>query len=79
MNDETIAGKPARYWHGAVEAACQLSGREITNEFVDGRVPGAGWAIVHPAYFRQVGGRLGTGAGQRYRKQADGRWLKVEG
>jgi hypothetical protein len=23
--------------------------------------------------------KLGTGYGQKYRKQADGRWLKVEG
>jgi hypothetical protein len=24
-------------------------------------------------------GKLGTGYGQKYEKQADGRWLKVEG
>lgn len=38
------------------------------------------WANMAPSSFRTYGlGRLGTGFGQKYEKQADGRWLKVEG
>lgn len=68
------------YWLSDVPDACQLSGRKIITEFVDGRVPGmSSWAIMAPDYFRGIGGTLGTGRGQHYRKQANGRWLKIEG
>lgn len=72
------------YWMGEVPKQCQLSGRAITTTFVDGRVPPlssrvGSWACMHPVYFRQLGGKLGLGMGQRYERQPDGRWLKVEG
>lgn len=68
------------YWTGDVPARCQLSGRPIRSLFVDGRVPGTGsWALMTPGYFRGIGGTYGTGCGQLYQLQEDGRWLKIEG
>jgi hypothetical protein len=37
------------------------------------------WACVCQACFDERGLGLGTGLGQRYFKQADGRWLKTAG
>jgi hypothetical protein len=54
-------------------------GNDITLEFIDGRTNLGPWATMTPASWRQYGTGLGTGYGQRYQKQADGRWLKVEG
>lgn len=52
----------------------------IEDEFIDGKTKMGPWANMSPASFAKYGiGRLGTGHGQRYKKQADGRWLKVEG
>ena len=52
----------------------------ITTAFIDGRTKYGPWAIMTPLSWGQHGiGRLGTGFGQRYEKQADGQWLKVEG
>ena len=72
--------KRATYWIGDVPTHCQLSGREIKGIFVDGRVPGiSSWAIMSPGTFRTAGGQTGTGLGQVYKQQGDGRWLKIEG
>jgi hypothetical protein len=68
------------HWMSEIPTHCQLSGRKITKRFVDGRAPGrSSWACMHPDYFRQIGGNLGTGNGQLYVRQDDGRWLKTEG
>ena len=37
------------------------------------------WGNVCSGCFARYGRGLGTGLGQRYEQQADGRWLKVEG
>lgn len=69
-----------RYWSGPVPELDSFN-RKITDEFIDGRVRGDGrWACFTPESWHARGYRkLGVGFGQRYRKQADGRWLKVEG
>jgi hypothetical protein len=69
------------YWMGEIPAQCQITKRKITSTFVDGRVPGMGgtWGFMHPEEFARYGGKLGSGLGQRYEKQPNGRWLKVEG
>lgn len=51
----------------------------ITTEFIDGRTKYGPWAIMTPNNHMVHGVGTGTGKGQRYRKQDDGRWLKVEG
>jgi hypothetical protein len=45
----------------------------------DARVPGVGWANICGAVFRARGCSLGTGNGQKYVQQVDGRWLRVAG
>lgn len=68
------------YWTGTLPNHCEVSGMKIKDSFVDGRVPGMScWGIMHPTYFKNNGGKLGQGFGQLYKKQSDGRWLKVEG
>lgn len=50
------------------------------DEMFDGKTIGGPWAnMTRRSWVRHGIGRLGTGFGQRYKKQPDGRWLKVEG
>ena len=68
-----------RFWMGEVPGFDDF-GNPIEKEFVDGKTRFGPWAFMTPAAFSSNGlGRLGTGFGQRYEKQANGRWLKVEG
>ena len=69
-----------KYWIGDIGPGDDF-GMPIHEEFIDGSMKvGSKWAIMSPESWRLHGcGRLGTGSGQRYVKQADGRWLKVEG
>lgn len=48
-------------------------------EFVDGRTQMGSWANMCLTCHRKHGVGLGTGKGQRYTRQADGRWLKTGG
>ena len=71
------------YWLSPVPALDDF-GNAVHDEFVDGATKGrAGapgpWAIMSPSAYKAVGVGLGTGRGQRYRRQSDGRWKKVEG
>ena len=74
-----------RYWMSPVDEFDSFN-RLIDGEFIDGRIgPQCGghtlaWAIFTPDSWKHFGcGKLGTGYGQRYQQQDDGRWLKVEG
>lgn len=56
-------------------------GRPVSDEIIDACTKNGMWGLMTPASFA-IHGRFrtfGTGMGQRYKKQADGRWLKVEG
>ena len=47
---------------------------------IDGRTHNGQWANMTEKSWRLHGvGKFGTGYGQKYQKQADGRWLKIEG
>jgi hypothetical protein len=47
---------------------------------IDGKTKMGPWANMTPKSWTTYGiGRLGQGYGQKYEKQKDGRWLKVEG
>jgi hypothetical protein len=78
LDDEPVGRK--RYWMGTPPEFDNF-GRLIDGEFIDGRIAGGiAWGFFTPDSWKHFGcGRLGTGYGQRYRQQADGRWLKVEG
>lgn len=68
-----------RYWMSPVEEFDSF-GRLIDGEFIDGRVAGSlSWGIFTPDSWKHFGcGKLGTGYGQRYVRDAEGRWPKVE-
>jgi cell division protein FtsI/penicillin-binding protein 2 len=68
-----------RYRTGEVKSRDDF-GLTITNVMIDGKTKNGPWAIMTPTSWRQHGvGKLGTGYGQKYEKQIDGRFLKVEG
>lgn len=68
-----------RYWCGRVEGVDNF-GSPIKDVFIDGKTRGGPWAIMSPNSWRARGcGRLGNGSGQKYKKQPDGRWMKIEG
>ena len=68
-----------RYWQGHVGPKDDFD-REIEDTFIDGKTIMGPWGIMTPQSWRHYGvGALGTGLGQKYEKQTDGRWLKVEG
>lgn len=68
-------------WYGDVPERCQVSGRVLDGEFVDGsvRTMGGRWGIMHPDVHKEHGNGLGTGRGQLYRINAAGVWVKVAG
>jgi hypothetical protein len=69
----------AKFWMGHVDRNDDF-GDMIAKEFIDGKTTLGPWGIMTPKNWRRHGiGRLGLGCGQRYEKQTDGRWMKVEG
>ncbi len=67
------------YWVSKVPDVDSF-GNPIHDEFIDGRLVSSGqWGLFTPATYAVVGSGLGTGLGQRYKRQSDGKWLKIEG
>lgn len=66
------------YWLSPVGEVDDFGDR-ITDEIIDGVTNLGPWALMTPKSFERYGRGLGTGRGQRYRRQSDGKWLKVEG
>jgi len=55
-------------------------GDKITDEFIDGKTHMGQWAIMTPYSWGCYGfTSLGVGLGQRYKKQPDKTWVKIEG
>lgn len=75
---ERIKEMRTKVWFGDVPEEDHW-GHAITKEFVDGKTKMGPWAFMAPQSFRLFGVGLGTGRGQRYQKQEDGQWVKVEG
>ena len=72
-----------KYWIGRVRDTDDF-GVPIENIFYDAKTIRGPWAIMSPtSYALRSMGRtddmLGTGLGQKYRRQPDGRWLKTGG
>lgn len=80
-SQSATAKKQPVYWASPVPTECQVTRRAIDGEFVDGVVPAfsRSWACWHPQEFTRRGGKYGTGNGQLFTRQADGRWLKTRG
>jgi hypothetical protein len=73
---ETTAKKV--YWTGITPRYCDLCGRSILTQFVDGKC-GSIWAFMDLTCHKQYGIGYGTGKGQLYMKDVDGRWEKTKG
>ena len=65
--------------HANPPKTCDLCPNSITTEFSDARHSSGRWGNFCPPCSKSQGIRYGTGLGQRYKKQADGKFLKVEG
>ena len=71
--------KEAKYWLSPVGKTDDF-GDKIDDEIIDGATKQGPWALMTSKSWGNHGkGKLGTGYGQRYKKQKDGKWLKVEG
>ena len=70
-----------RYWQSAAPLNCDACPASITNTFYDMKTQGGPWGSLCPyCAMHGIGvGMLGTGSGQKYEKQGDGKWLKTGG
>lgn len=69
----------AKYWMSPVGDRDDFNVK-IEDTIYDAKTVMGPWALMTPTSFRRYStGRLGTGYGQKYERQSDGRWLKVEG
>jgi hypothetical protein len=80
----TLAEKPPSYWCGDPPAQCDACRQQprVAEKFFDARTVRGPWAILcWPCHENpHIGlGKLGTGFGQRYERQPDGRFLKTAG
>jgi hypothetical protein len=67
------------YWTGTLGLDDDF-GVPFKNIMIDGKTKNGMWALMTEQSFRNYGyGLLGTGWGQMYEKQPDGRWLKIKG
>lgn len=69
----------ADYWFSKKPEKCDMCQGSINNYFIDGKTVYGSWAIMHKACHSQYGVGLGTGKGQAYKLQEDGKWKKVAG
>lgn len=70
------------YWVGGIGKDCQLCDKPYGPLMFDCSLAPIGstqWANVCYACFQENHLRIGTGLGQKYEMQMDGRWLKVGG
>jgi hypothetical protein len=68
-----------QYWHGDLGITDDF-GMIYGTIMIDGKTRQGPWANMTEKSWKKHGiGRLGTGYGQKYQKQSDGRWLKIEG
>ena len=68
-----------RFWIGSPPDACDICAAVLVGIFIDGRTRMGPWANMCNTCHRQYGCGLGTGCGQKYQLQDDGRWMKVAG
>jgi hypothetical protein len=69
----------ARYWSGTITPKDDF-GDTYKDIMIDGRTMQGPWANMTEKSWRCYGcKKLGTGYGQKYERQKDGRWMKIEG
>jgi hypothetical protein len=76
--DTKPAGE-AVYWLSPL-SGCDICSGSFEAVMYDAKTKQGPWGnMCQKCYVKHGVGRLGTGFGQKYEKQADGRWLKTEG
>ena len=69
----------AKYWLGKVGKKDDF-GDTISDEIIDGKTKDGPWGLMTPKSWKKNGvGKFGTGFGQKYKKQDNNKWLKIEG
>jgi hypothetical protein len=68
----------AKYYSGAPEL-CDTCSKPLVKLMYDAKTVMGPWGNICSMCFKQYGTGLGTGKGQKYEKQDDGRWLKTGG
>ena len=77
--DFKLNEKEEKYWSGHVGKSDDF-GDIIENVIIDGKTKFGPWGLMTLKSWKKYGvDRLGTGFGQKYEKQPDGKWLKIEG
>jgi hypothetical protein len=69
------------YWLSPVNPNDDF-GDPVEDVIIDGKTSYGPWALMTPKSWDRysgTGGKLGLGLGQKYQKQSDGKWLKIEG
>jgi hypothetical protein len=64
-------------WIGPAPTDCDICHRQIKKIFVDGATRQGPWGNMCLPCHSAFGVGLGTGKGQRYELQRDGRWAKM--
>lgn len=67
------------YWTGEVPQLDDF-GAPIGDVFYDAKTRRGPWGIMsHGSFVREGYSKLGPGYGQKYKRQPNGRWLKIKG
>lgn len=67
------------YWGGSPVVNCDLCTRPLIKKFYDAKTNRGPWGMLCNSCFITDGVGLGTGRGQKFERQSDGRWLKTGG
>ena len=70
-----------QYWMSPLDDTDDF-GQPYNGIMIDGKTKFGPWANMSEkawALYSGTKGKLGLGLGQKYQKQPDGRWLKIEG
>ena len=65
-----------KIWMGSTK--CDICGEELTKTLIDGRTSNGSWAVMCPKCHKVHGVGLGTGKGQKYVRDTEGDFVKVE-
>jgi hypothetical protein len=68
-----------KYWQGSAPGQCDVCTKALAHAFSDARTLFGSWANLCDTCASRQCVTYGTGTGQRYERQEDGRWLKTRG
>lgn len=68
-----------KFWAGTPPKSCDLCEKPLLARFIDGKTRQGPWGCLCFFCYVEHGCGLGTGKGQQYDIQKDGRWKKTGG